>query len=165
LPGDIDSISWVRQTTDDGYQAAALRGWLRAALNRLWDAVTSAGGELLMVDTPRIPHAGAATIVVTLPREIDLANAGRVDEDLTAAFGPGVGVVVADMSGTRFCDTSGIRALVMAHKRAKAGNVEFRVVAGPGEVRRVLEILGLDTVLAIYPRLDVALVAGDRPPG
>ena len=32
----------------------------------------------------------------------------------------------------------------------------------PGEVRRVLEILRLDTVLAIYPRLDVALVAGNR---
>ena len=40
--------------------------------------------------------------------------------------------------------------------------VTFRVVAGPGEVRRVLEILGLDTVLAIYPRLDMALVASDR---
>lgn len=36
------------------------------------------------------------------------------------------------------------------------------MVAGPGEVRRVLEILGLDTELAIYPRLDMALVASDR---
>jgi len=135
----------------------------RVAFSRLRDAATSAGGDLLMVDTPRLPHAGAATIVVTLPGEIDLANADRVGEDLNAAFRPGVGVVVADMSGTRFCDTSGIHALVMAHKRAKAGNTEFRVVAGPGEVRRVLEILRLDTVLAIYPQLDMALVADDRP--
>jgi anti-anti-sigma regulatory factor len=75
-----------------------------------------------------------------------------------------VGVVVADMSGTRFCDTSGIHALVMAHKRAKASTTGFRVVAGPGEVRHVLEILGLDTVLAIYLRLDMALAAGDRKP-
>jgi anti-anti-sigma regulatory factor len=51
---------------------------------------------------------------------------------------------------------------VTAHQRAKANNVEFRVVVRPGEVRRVLEILHPDTVLAIYPRLDVALLAGDR---
>ena len=112
-----------------------------------------------MVDSPR---AHGATIVVHLPGEIDMANATRVGEELDAAFGPGVGIVIADMSGTRFCDTSGIHALVMAHQRAKANNVEFRVVVGPGEVRRVLKILHLDTVLAIYPRLDVALLAGDR---
>jgi hypothetical protein len=38
------------------------------------------------------------------------------------------------------------------------------VVAGPGQVRRVLEILRLDTVLAIYPRLDLAPLASDRKP-
>ena len=55
-----------------------------------------------------------ATIVVPLPGEIDMANADRVGEELLAAFGPGVGTVIADMSGTRFCDTSGVHALVMA---------------------------------------------------
>ena len=112
-----------------------------------------------MVDSP---GAQGATIVVHLPGEIDLANAASVGEELNAAFGPGVGIVIADMSGTRFCDTSGIHALVVAHQRAKVNNVEFLVVVLPGEVRHVLEILHLDTVLAIYPRLDVALLAGDR---
>ena len=112
-----------------------------------------------MVDAP---GTQGATIVVHLPGEIDMANAASVGEDLNAAFGPGVGIVVADMSGTRFCDSSGIHALVTAHQRAQASNTQFRVVAGPGEVRRVLEIMRLDTVLAVYPRLDVALVAGDR---
>ena len=115
-----------------------------------------------MVDSP---SAREATIVVPLPGEIDLANAASVGEELNAAFGPGVGIVIADMSGTRFCDCSGTRALVMAYQRAKANDIEFRVVVPPGEVRRVLEILHLDTVLAIYPRLDVALVAGNRNDG
>ncbi len=65
------------------------------------------------------------------------------------------------MSGTRFCDNSGIHALVMAHKRAQASNTELRVVVRPGEVRRVLEILRLDRMLALYPRLDIALLTGD----
>jgi hypothetical protein len=38
-----------------------------------------------------------------------------------------------------------------------------RFVFSP-EVRRVLEVLRLDTVLAICPRLDVALLATDRKP-
>lgn len=114
-----------------------------------------------MVDIPSHPTPGANTIVVTLPVEIDLANANRVSGDLDAAFGPSVGVVVADLSGTRSCDTAGIQALLMAHKRAQANHVGFRVVAGPGMVRSLLATLGLDTVLAIYPRLDIALVADD----
>jgi anti-anti-sigma factor len=117
-----------------------------------------------MVDTPRLPRAQAGTVVVTLPGEIDMANAKRVGAELTAAFGRGVGVVVADMSGTRFCDSSGIHALVMAHKQARASNAGFRVVVGPGEVRRVLGILHLDTVLALYPRLDSALLTEDSSP-
>ena len=54
----------------------------------------------------------------------------------------------------------------MAHKKAQAGKTRFGVVAGPGEVRRVLGILRLDTVLALYPQLDMALAATDcDPPG
>ena len=53
---------------------------------------------------------------------------------------------------------------MLAHKRAKASHTGFRVVAGPGEIRRVLEILGLDTVLDLYHRRDPALVASDREP-
>ena len=66
------------------------------------------------------------------------------------------------MSGTRFSDSSGSHALVIAHKRAQASNTELRVVVRPSEVRRVLGILRLDTVLAVYPRLDMALLTGNR---
>lgn len=117
-----------------------------------------------MTDTSRLPDARAGTVVVTLPGEIDMANATTVREELKAAFDAGAAIVVADMSGTRFCDTSGIHALVMAHKRAEAGNTSFRVVVRPGEVRQVLEILHLDTVFALYPRLDIALLDGGQSP-
>jgi hypothetical protein len=74
-------------------------------------------------------------------------------EDLEAAFGPGVGVAEpgARHVGHGFCGASGIRARVMAHQRAKAGNTEFLMVVPPGGVRRVLELRRLDTVLATYP--------------
>lgn len=57
--------------------------------------------------------------MVTRPGEIDAANADQVHHELLAAFVRGVGIVIADMSGTRFRDSSHIHALVMAYKRAK----------------------------------------------
>ena len=100
--------------------------------------------------------AGPQTVVVTLPAEIDMASAGHAREDLRAAFAPGVRVVVADMLGTRFCDSSGIHALVQAHQQAIAAGAELRVVPS-APVLRVLAILGLDHWLAIYPSLRQAL--------
>jgi anti-anti-sigma regulatory factor len=82
-----------------------------------------------MADPPPLPDSEANTVGVILPDEIDMARACRVGEDLDGVFGPGVGVVVADLSGTRFCDTSGIYALVMAYKRAKTSNTRV-----PGRV-------------------------------
>ena len=43
-----------------------------------------------------------------------MGNAARVAEELDAAFDGGAAIVVAGMTGTRFCDTSGIHVLVMA---------------------------------------------------
>ena len=96
-------------------------------------------------------------VIVPLPAEIDMANAEDVGEELCAAFAPGVTVVIADLGSTVFCDTSGARQLVLAHKRAVASNRELRVVISSAGVLRVLAILGIDRVLEIYPDLAAAL--------
>lgn len=49
--------------------------------------------------------AGAGRVVVNLSPEIDIADAGQVSDLLTAMLGRGVRVVIADLSGTRFCDS------------------------------------------------------------
>jgi anti-anti-sigma factor len=101
-------------------------------------------------------------VIVSLPAEIDVANAEDVGEQLRAAFVPGVTVVIADLSSTVFCDASGARQLLIAHKRAVASNRELLVVISSANVRRVLAILEFDRVLAIYPDLAAALAT--RPP-
>ncbi|HEY7262452.1 MAG TPA: STAS domain-containing protein [Trebonia sp.] len=101
-------------------------------------------------------------VIVPLPAEIDVVNAGRVGEQLRAAFTPGVRVVIADLGSTVFCDSSGVRELVLAHKRAVASNCELRVVISSAGVLRVLAIQGLDRVLEIYPDLAAALATGGQ---
>ena len=109
---------------------------------------------------PQAQPSGGATArpaVVTLPDEIDMDNAERVGADLQAAFAHGVTVVVADMTATTFCDSRGIRAVVLAHKQAAASGAALRLVVPSAGVLRVMAVLGLDGLLAIYPSLPEAL--------
>jgi anti-sigma B factor antagonist len=116
------------------------------------------------VDSHRA-QAGALTLpaVVTLPAQIDTTNADAVNAQLSAALGPGVTAVVADMTHTTFCDSSGARSLVLARNAAAARHAELLVVVQTARVLRILQVLGLNRVLSIYPSVDAALAAS--PPG
>jgi anti-sigma B factor antagonist len=108
-----------------------------------------------MADTG--PAAPAWLPVVTLPAEIDMANAGRIGEQLTAALAPGVPVVIADMTATTFCDSTGIDMLLHASRRATANGSELRLLRPCPRVLRVMQTLGVDALLAIYHSLEEAL--------
>lgn len=99
--------------------------------------------------------------VVVLPDEIDVLNAASVGEQLVAAIVPGV-AVIADLSMTTFCDCAGVYSLLLAHREASAGNAELRLVARSRAVLRILELLGTDQVLPVYPDLSAALAGGGR---
>jgi anti-anti-sigma regulatory factor len=64
-----------------------------------------------VADLPHVPQP----VVIALPAEIDMANAGPVGQQLGSALTPGVQTVIADMTATIFCDSSGISMLVRAH--------------------------------------------------
>jgi len=101
-------------------------------------------------------RAEAAPTVITMPSEIDITNAPQVGQELAEAFAPGVSTVIADMTPTTFCDSSGVRVLALAHKHAAADHAELRVVAPTAAVLRIFELTGVDRLLPIYPSLDAA---------
>jgi len=49
-----------------------------------------------------------------------MANDRGAFRQLGCALATGAMIVIADMTGTRFCDSTGLRALVLAHKQAAA---------------------------------------------
>lgn len=102
-------------------------------------------------------------VVVGFPEEFDVSNAGEVAEQMREAIVPGAGIVVADLTTTAFCDSSGVRIIVLAHDWAKADDVELRLAVPPGPARVVMELIGLDRLLPLYPSLDKA-VAGEPIP-
>jgi anti-anti-sigma factor len=103
--------------------------------------------------------------VVTLPGSIDLSSAHRIGGELGSVLASGVTTVIADMTATTFCDSSGARILVAACEQAAANNIEMRLVAPSGFVLRALALMGLDRRLPVYLTLDGALAHGDHDRG
>lgn len=102
--------------------------------------------------------AEATPAVVVLPDEIDVTNSKAAFGLLAAALAPGVPVVIADLTATSFCDTSGVRALLQAHEQAGMRGTQLRLAIPPGgSVRRMLELTGIGRVLNVYPGLDEAI--------
>jgi len=101
-------------------------------------------------------------VTVQLPAEIDLASSPGAGIDLAAVLWAGTPVVIADLTGTTFCDATGAAMLAGAHREAAACDAELLIAASPA-VRRILALTRLDEELAVYPTLAAARTAALRP--
>jgi anti-sigma B factor antagonist len=82
-------------------------------------------------------------VVVAVTGELDLATAGKVEEEVTGLYDRGFQRVVLDLSDVSFMDSSGLRLLIRldAHARGDRG---FTVVQGDGAARRLLVLTRLE---------------------
>jgi anti-sigma B factor antagonist len=95
--------------------------------------------------------------VVTLPAEIDVTNADTVRDELLAALNQSAVLLIADMSQTSFCDSSGVSAMVRVFRRAAASGSEMRMVVSTPAVQRVLSITGVDRLVDVFPSIAASL--------
>ncbi|WP_433294192.1 STAS domain-containing protein [Actinoplanes sp. CA-030573] len=81
--------------------------------------------------------------------ELDMATAGDLDQQVGATLERGpLDRLIVDLANLRFCDTSGIYALLRARESALRHGAAFQVVNVVGITRRSLEITGLLQVLS-----------------
>ncbi|MFF8280060.1 STAS domain-containing protein [Streptomyces lateritius] len=64
--------------------------------------------------------------------------------------------LILDLAGMEFCDSSGITALIAARNHAQAAKADIALAAVPANTLRILTIVGLDRVFALYPDSDTA---------
>jgi anti-anti-sigma factor len=102
--------------------------------------------------------------VLTFPEEIDIANARQAGDELNSLLARQPAILVVDMTGTRFCDSSGIAALIQARKRAAALRTTLRIAGVRDSIIRVMRVAGADQLFEFCPSLDVAL-GGQSLPG
>jgi anti-anti-sigma factor len=90
---------------------------------------------------------GGAHIVLT--GELDIATAPQLDEEVARLEGEGRALIVIDLRGLEFMDSSGLRALLAADTRARNRGARLVIVRGDDRIQRVLRITRLDERLEI----------------
>jgi anti-sigma B factor antagonist len=86
--------------------------------------------------------------VVSPDGELDLFTVAELTNALRAGE-RGARTLVLDLSKLRFLDSAGIAALLAQHRRAQQEGLAFSVANPRDDVRRVLELSGLQSVLAV----------------
>jgi anti-sigma B factor antagonist len=96
---------------------------------------------------------GICVLRVGQPR-IDAYGAGELKARLLQ-LAEGKGAIVLDLGAVRFMDSSGLAALIAAHKRTGTGRLTLAALQP--QVRSVLDLTGLSKVLDISPSVDEAV--------
>jgi anti-sigma B factor antagonist len=76
---------------------------------------------------------------------------------LTDATDKGSKDIVVDLTGLEFLDSTGLGALIGAHRRAEERGGSLRLIVSDGPIARLLNITGLIRIFAVYHTLDGAL--------
>lgn len=102
--------------------------------------------------------------VIVVRGELDLSTAPDLEGPLEEAIGSHDGSVLIDLTACEFIDSTGIALIVRAWQRldkAADGDGSGRVVicSANDQVRRVLEITGLELSIPIHSTRDEALAA------
>lgn len=97
--------------------------------------------------------------VVTAPVEIDITNAGLLRAALLSALEDSPPVIVVDLAGTDFCDSTGLNVLVRVQKQAAARGTALRLVIRAAAVQRMLAVTGVAELFPVYDTLAAALQA------
>ncbi|MFH8336408.1 STAS domain-containing protein [Streptomyces sp. AM6-12] len=108
----------------------------------------------------QLHEAGAVVLEVT--GELDHHTAPRLTwalEDLTLA--PRT-LLVIDLSGVSYCDSTGITVLVTAFHRAEAAGGSLGLAGLSPDLGRVFRTVGLDQVFTCYPTVGDALATLPR---
>jgi anti-anti-sigma factor len=90
---------------------------------------------------------GTATLLVS--GEIDVASAGAFEEELHETEDSYPRRIVVDIDGLGFIDSTGLHALLRAHRRAEQNGHELVLTRVPDHVRRLFHISGIAARLAV----------------
>jgi anti-anti-sigma factor len=89
--------------------------------------------------------------LVVVVGEIDVSTVGSLYEQFACLARQGVCHVALDRAGVSFIDSTGISLLVTEHKRAESMRGELIVFSPSPQLRRMIQMVGLDTYFNMRP--------------
>ncbi len=100
-----------------------------------------------------------ARAVVQVSGAMDYDTSPALEQALAQLVQDGTRHLVLDMAAVAFCDSSGINALVRTLARASQEHGSLALAATTPRVQGVLEMTGVDAVIATHPTVALALAS------
>lgn len=88
-------------------------------------------------------------VVKTLVNKLDATNAPELKAELLVLNNSGINQMVIDMVETKYCDSSGLSAILTANRLCKDSSGKFVLCGLQTNVQKLIEIAQLDKVLLI----------------
>lgn len=111
-----------------------------------------------------VESSGEGIDTFAITGELDQATAGELREPIDKAIENGTSAVVIDMTRCGFIDSTGLGVIVEAWKKLQERNgteARFAICCPEPEVRRLLEVTGLDQAIAIRDTREEAIAVLD----
>ena len=89
------------------------------------------------------------TLIQVLEEKLDTHIAPTLKSELVLVSGNGEKNIILDLSKCRYCDSSGLSAILVANRLCKNANGTFVLTGLSDAVERLITISQLDTVLNI----------------
>jgi anti-sigma B factor antagonist len=100
---------------------------------------------------------GNAIVVTTHVDKLDAVNAPELKALFTLLNKNGHNQMVLDLSETKYCDSTGLSAILIANRLCKDTNGSFAMCGLQANVAKMISIAQLDKVLTISTEKDEAL--------
>ena len=88
--------------------------------------------------------------------KLDASNASDLKNELIVLNKRGINSIVIDLSATKYCDSSGLSAILVANRLCKDTNGKFALSGLQANVTKMIAISQLDKVLSITATLEEA---------
>lgn len=107
-----------------------------------------------------ISHHKTYVLVKSKVEKLDVNTSTDLKAELVLLNKKGNNSLILDLSATKYCDSSGLSAILMANRLCKDSSGEFTLIGLNPTVRKMIEIAQLDKVLNIKSTLEDLSVVG-----
>ena len=95
-------------------------------------------------------------LITSKLEKLDAQHAPDLKSELVVLNKSGVKDIIIDLTGTRYCDSSGLSAILVANRLCKGEGGTFILTGLESAVAKLVSISQLDSVLNITPTLNEA---------
>lgn len=101
-------------------------------------------------------HAGSSgheedEVVLKLQGELDMASAPGLGRALATALDAAPAMLTLDLAGLTFLDSTGLRVLITASRRASGQGCTFVIRSPNRSVLRTLQLTGVEKLMVVEP--------------